>query len=81
MQTEAFMKLRSVITEHTFKLFEKRKQVLMKQRLAAFKKQNWELYAAKINEASQNYMQLTAMEMEFALQQIDMSQENYMVAL
>ena len=53
----------------------------MKQRLAAFKKQNWELYAAKINEASQNFYQLSHFEMEYALQQIDISQENYMVAL
>ena len=55
MHTEAFMLLRGEITAHTFRVFEPRKQELMKQRLAAFKKQKWDIYKEKINEASQNF--------------------------
>jgi len=49
---EGFMRLRQFITEHTFRVFEPRKQMLMRQRLAAFKKQKWDVYQQKINEAS-----------------------------
>lgn len=46
------MRLRSEITAHTFQVFEPRKQQLMKQRMAAFKKQKWDVYQQKITEAS-----------------------------
>jgi len=49
LSTESFMKLRGEITAHTFLVFEPIKQTLMKGRLAAFKKQNWDMYTAKIN--------------------------------
>lgn len=81
MLSEAFFTLRNVITEHTFKLFNTRKNQLMNQRLAAFKKQNWELYEAKINEASQNFFSISGLEMRHALEVLDMSEANYMVTL
>ena len=81
LTTDAFMKLRGEITAHTFLVFEPIKQILMKGRLAAFKKQNWDIYTAKINEASQAFYGLSHQEMEFALQYLDISVENYMISL
>jgi hypothetical protein len=81
MLSEAFFKLRSVITEHTFKLFNTRKNQLMHQRLCFFKKQNWQLYEAKITEASQNFFNISGLEMRYALEVLEMTEANYMVAL
>ena len=81
MLPEAFFKLRGVITEHTFKLFNTRKNQLMNQRLAAFKKQNWQLYEAKINEATQDFFSISGLETRYALEVLDMTEANYMVAL
>lgn len=53
----------------------------MKQRLAAFKKQNWDLYTGKINEASQDFYTLSRAEMEFALNILDITVENYMTSI
>lgn len=75
------MKLRGEITAHTFRVFEPRKQELMKQRLAAFKKKKWDIYTEKINEASQNFYALSHGEMAFALGLIDITEENYMTSL
>jgi len=78
---DSFMMLRSEITAHTFKLFEPRKQFLMKQRLSAFKKQKWDIYTGKINEASNNFYTLSHSEMEFALNHLDITVENYVTTL
>jgi len=78
---ESFLKLRGEITAHTFMLFKDRKEELMNERIVAFKAENWDVYKEKIQQASHDFYQLSAQEMRFALNYLDILPENYALTM
>lgn len=78
---ESFLSLRAELTAHTFMLFKDRKEELMLERIEAYKAKNWDLYKEKIQQASHDFYQLSAEEMRFALNFLDISPENYSLTM
>jgi len=62
-------------------LFKDRKEELMQERIVAFKAKKWDVYKEKIQQASANFYQLSAAEMQFALAYLDIVPENYALTM
>lgn len=53
----------------------------MLERIAAFKRQDWDTYKEKIQQASHDFYQCSAGEMQFALAYLDILPENYALTM
>lgn len=58
IQLPSMCRLRYETALQAMVAFKARKEILMEERIAAMKREDWDTYAAKINEAAKEYQQV-----------------------